>query len=427
MANEQHIAILRQGRDAWNLWRQKYPKLKPDLSGFDLTDFRLSGVNLSGADLSNSDLKRVDFAATNLIKPLTFERFERTSGYSTDLSEANLNHADLRKANLRLANLNGANLSAANLTEANLLMADLKDADLSHADLTRTQALITNFEAAILTGACIQEWNINSETILDDIVCAYIYRAQRQQERLPIDRNFASGEFTKLFQKTSSVVELIFNNGVDWISFAYSFGKLRIENEDAELVVENIENKGDGTVVIKVKVSQNADKTAIYYDFMQAYNLAQKVLKEQYDERLEEKDKHINQLFFLLQSSQEKLGEVPKLMINNPTRITNVHHGNYIESNTGTYIQGDYIRMSPDLAQTATQIQDLIEQLQKYGMTVDVAQEQVAKDMATQAQTNPTVKDKLLKWGQSLGDATVSDVVKGAVKLAIRSAGIPLP
>jgi hypothetical protein len=83
--------------------------------------------------------------------------------------------------------------------------------------------------------------------------------------------------------------------------------------------------------------------------------------------------------------------------------------------------------MSQDLTHAAAQIQELIEQLQKRGATVDVAQEQVAKDMATHAQTNSTVRDKLLRWGQSLGDATVSDVVKSAVKLAIRSAGIPLP
>ena len=101
--------------------------------------------------------------------------------------------------------------------------------------------------------------------------------------------------------------------------------------------------------------------------------------------------------------------------------------GNYIESNSGVYIQGNYIDMNQDLTQAATQIQDLIEQLKNRGMTDDVAQEQVAKDIANQAQKNSTVKDKLVKWGQSLGDATVSDVVKGAVKLAIRSAGIPLP
>jgi hypothetical protein len=106
---------------------------------------------------------------------------------------------------------------------------------------------------------------------------------------------------------------------------------------------------------------------------------------------------------------------------------------------TKTFVQGDLIKiegnsikidkidMSQDLAQAASQIQDLIEQLQKRGTTTDVAQEQVANNMATQAQNNPTMKSKLLKWGQSLGDATVSEVVKGTVKLAIRSAGIPLP
>jgi hypothetical protein len=135
--------------------------------------------------------------------------------------------------------------------------------------------------------------------------------------------------------------------------------------------------------------------------------------------------------------------EIARLMANRPINVEakaivenqimsgdrhiNTGGGNYIESNTGTYVQGNYIDMSNDLNSAAIQIQDLIEQLQKRGVTVDIAQEHIAKDIATQAQTNSTVKTKLLKWGQSLGDATVSDVVKGAVKLAIRSAGIPLP
>jgi len=119
-----------------------------------------------------------------------------------------------------------------------------------------------------------------------------------------------------------------------------------------------------------------------------------------------------------------KIGEKEKM---SGDRIINTGGGNYVESNSGTYVEGDYINMSQDLTEAASQIQDLVEQLQKKGVTVDVAQEQVAQDIANQAQGNSTIKTKLLKWGQSLGDATVSDVVKGAVKLAIRSAGIPLP
>jgi HEAT repeats len=111
-------------------------------------------------------------------------------------------------------------------------------------------------------------------------------------------------------------------------------------------------------------------------------------------------------------------------------RVINTGGGHYYESiNTegGQYIQGDYINLSPDLTQAAKQIQELLDQLQKQGMADDVAQEQVASDIGNQAQNNPTIKDKLVTWGQSLTNATVSDVIKGVVKLAIRSAGIPLP
>jgi len=121
----------------------------------------------------------------------------------------------------------------------------------------------------------------------------------------------------------------------------------------------------------------------------------------------------------------ELLEEISKM-----SRTIKTDGGHYYESiNTagGTYVQGNYINMNQDLAQAASEIEDLIEQLKKQGVTVDVAQDQVARDIATQAQDNSTIKNKLVKWGQSLGDATVSEVVKGIVKLAIRSAGIPLP
>ncbi len=49
MANEEHLAILRQGVRAWDAWREEHPDVKPDLSRADL-----SGANLSGADLSGA-------------------------------------------------------------------------------------------------------------------------------------------------------------------------------------------------------------------------------------------------------------------------------------------------------------------------------------------------------------------------------------
>lgn len=128
------------------------------------------------------------------------------------------------------------------------------------------------------------------------------------------------------------------------------------------------------------------------------------------------------------QKAAEALGKIGEQAKMTGDRIINTQ--NYyekVDTGGGNYIQGDYINMSQDLSQAASQIQSLLEKLQQQGITVDVAQEKVAKDIVNQANNNPKMKEKLISWGQSLGNATITDVVKGAVKLAIRSAGIPLP
>jgi hypothetical protein len=108
------------------------------------------------------------------------------------------------------------------------------------------------------------------------------------------------------------------------------------------------------------------------------------------------------------------------------TQISNmrtINTSTYIETNNGVV----NINMGEDLASVALQIQSSIDRLQQQGKSPEEAEKEVAQDIATQAQNNPTTKEKLVKWGQSIGTATVTDVVKGAVKLAIRLAGIPIP
>ena len=110
MANEEHLAQLKQGVEAWNAWRLTNPRIQ---------------LNLSEADLSKADL----------------------SG------------ADLRGAHLSWAHLSGAHLREANLREANLTGADLTGADLQGARLLRT-----NFEGADLTGCLVygvSAWDLN--------------------------------------------------------------------------------------------------------------------------------------------------------------------------------------------------------------------------------------------------------------------------
>ena len=52
MANDEHVALLKQGVDAWNAWRRENPDMRPDLSDADL----------EGADLSKANSKVRIFA-----------------------------------------------------------------------------------------------------------------------------------------------------------------------------------------------------------------------------------------------------------------------------------------------------------------------------------------------------------------------------
>jgi uncharacterized protein YjbI with pentapeptide repeats len=193
MANPEHLEILRQGVKVWNNWRQENPKIKADLSYADIRKADLSVANLSYADLSGAYLGYADLSGAYLRK--------------ANLKEADLSGADLRKANLKEADLSGADLSGASLSGA-----DLKEADLSGADLTQTQVLYTNLEKNTLTGACIKDWHINTETNLQNIKCDYIFfnsiwNVQKRKsiftERRPHqeDKFFEAGDFERLVKR----------------------------------------------------------------------------------------------------------------------------------------------------------------------------------------------------------------------------------
>ena len=47
MANKEHLAKLKEGVEAWNLWRDQYDQTFPDLSRADLSGGDLHKINLS--------------------------------------------------------------------------------------------------------------------------------------------------------------------------------------------------------------------------------------------------------------------------------------------------------------------------------------------------------------------------------------------
>jgi hypothetical protein len=51
MADEKHVALLKQGVEVWNKWRQNTRDIKVDLSDANLNGADLSLARLRGADL----------------------------------------------------------------------------------------------------------------------------------------------------------------------------------------------------------------------------------------------------------------------------------------------------------------------------------------------------------------------------------------
>jgi uncharacterized protein YjbI with pentapeptide repeats len=142
MANQEHLAILRQGVEQWKLWRGDHEVVRPDLHEADLREADLGNANLawtilSGADLSGANLSRAHLGNANLSGAnLSGAHLSRAYLRYADLSQAYLTEADLREADLRETNLSWANLREANLSSADLREADLRYADLTGVDLT---------------------------------------------------------------------------------------------------------------------------------------------------------------------------------------------------------------------------------------------------------------------------------------------------
>ena len=114
-------------------------------------------------------------------------------------------------------------------------------------------------------------------------------------------------------------------------------------------------------------------------------------------------------------------------------RIFNISGGTYNESIQGDSInvQGNYINISQDLSQAAAQIQQRLNQLKTQGYSSEEAQQKVARALAIQAKTEPNTRNTLTKLGRYLGDAAanglIGEAVVWVVKVALASAGFPLP
>ncbi|BAY99935.1 pentapeptide repeat protein [Tolypothrix tenuis PCC 7101] len=491
MAKIRHLEVFNRGVEEWNRWREKEPNTIPDLTGanfkhnnfagIDFTkadlrdcDFRaknlskanFSKANICGCDFRNSNCQNADFSEVLagqtfkqqailvlmaggvgllgfgfggvIARSLAVSRSLALSLFGASWAEFAgailfkiLNHEEIRK-------FTGTSFAGACLDRAKFIKAKLHKCDFSRASIVQVDWEYTQFEGDEISlkdqVSLENHFNFPNNMQLREIRLLCITRKGNNDissfENLDLSRlNIANVNFENSILQGANLNSSILRNGnlrgadlsgistknTDFSGADFTGSCIEIHNISPDAIFNNVKCDYLYLVDKDKKERMPKDKNAMFKD-------------GEFEEMLNSLSR-IDDANATISPPTNVVNKIERFIMND-NRTINTGGGSYYESiNTGggSYIQGDYINMSQDLSQAAAQIQNLLEQLQKRGMTVDAAQEKVAQDLADEAQNTSTMKDKLVKWGQSLGDATVSDVVKGVVKLAIRSVGIPLP
>ncbi|GBL10559.1 serine/threonine-protein kinase B [Microcystis aeruginosa Sj] len=286
-------------------------------------------ANLTATDFTGATLKSTNFNQAILNKTIFKQaiKLELARPGNTLLANPQIREflidsrtgsgKDFAQADLRGAYLEGANLQAANLRLANISEASLQYANLAGANLTEVNAVNADLRHATLTGACVENWNIDATTQLDEVDCQYIYLLNGQKERRPSSGEFQPGEFTKLFAEMFDTVDLIFRNGVDWKAFIAALKEVQVQNEDTPLQVQSIANKGDGVIVVKVHVPPDTDKEKIHQEFNQNYQLQLAAIEAQYKAQLTAKETEIA----IYRQQSVDMMEITKTLANRPIHV----------------------------------------------------------------------------------------------------------
>ncbi|GBO51948.1 hypothetical protein APA_3529 [Pseudanabaena sp. lw0831] len=236
--------------------------------GAILKNCSFTNARLYQTDWTHAHLKRCklsDNLANQKVRELCISRI----GINEDFSFSDLSVLNLIRVNLRAAILAGANLNGTNLTQA----------DLENTNLWNVQAIQTDFSKANLSGACIENWAITSETIFTDTICSHIYLDSDRTERKPASGSFEQGDFEKLVIQFTKTLDFLFRNGIDAQAFDFALNNLIEDYEQMGLSLKGVDDLGDGDRLVRFNTVSDAPKAEMHAQFTQEYEEMRKQLE----------------------------------------------------------------------------------------------------------------------------------------------------
>lgn len=412
------------------------------------TSFRgadLTAANFTGATLKSTQLMQAKLihACWSNAKKLDRARLGDSILSSAAVRELLTSRNGYKKsyidANLRGANLTGVNLNEANLKQADLSEALLQNADLRGANLSETLAVGADLTGAALTGACLQAWNIDHTTKLDQVDCQFVFLLEQpnslgSRERRPHDSNkvFEPGDFAKLYQKIMTTVQLLLRDGIHPEAFKAAFERLMQENSEITPdAIQAVERKGNDVLVTLI-VPANADKGKIEREWDEVYQARLEAQKSA--ALLEAANSHkedIKQITLAYASSLSGLlsnftvNAVSESKAMSDSNNPNISTGSGSFINTGNSnmtgstvnlgeISGNVTNTINQLQQSsnpeATQLADLLKQLQS---TIEAEPALTPQDKTEALEQVGT----LAKAGQNPQDGTLKKLAATAIKI----------
>jgi len=442
MANSIHLDKLSQGVNSWNKWRVENSGVKVDLSDTNISEevsyrrykhvlravFPMISLLLAlalnqyflqpiGKTLNQDNNQQILLTVFSSIVVLgvyivvRLTLFKLIAVYIFDLlATLNLNPG---KVDLNGFDLSYADLSDSRLRFADLTAASLRSANLSRSNLSHSRNVGADFEQATLTGACIDNWSVDSSTNLKNIICDYVYLEEGNnpecfEQRRPIDKRscFANNDFSTLVETVSASYDLIFTDGIDWKTFLNTFQEFKGGYDDKNISIQAIESKSENAFVIRIMAVPEIDESEI------------EKIKSSYEKKLYSAEKS-------LEFSNEKLEFYKGELKEKRERNTDLYR--VIETLAGKNQSFEIV--SEDIASTSQNIQTLLELFKNRGANHSEATQEVARELAEQVKSDPSAIRKLLAWtADTVGKATVAETTRTIIRFAIKMAtGISVP
>jgi uncharacterized protein YjbI with pentapeptide repeats len=362
-------------------------------------------ATLKEVDFSQADLKYACFKNTNMINCC----FQQAKNHHLALTD----ETPLKLRKIRDLVTEGIvidkNFAKLNLRGLDFSGLNLQGIDFNHADLSGT-----NLSRAKMTGAILEGWNIDTETLLENIDCKYYYYLENgEKKRMPPEgEEYKIGEFTRIFQKVANTIDFIAYNETELAAIKLSTEQIREESGNNEIRVQTLEEKEDFTIV-KVRVPKTADRGILYHKISvvkQEFETKAKILMVETREKIQEFQSTIEILKEQLREQRQAL--LAAIQPQNFIQIEH-HQGEIImgDKNISTNITGSTIHGSVVTAETVENSFNTIQQLPPEHNELKVLLSQLQALINNSPLSEPDKKEALAET-KTIAEATTQPEVE---------------